>query len=275
MRRIHPPSRWAAILVLATLAGVPSARAGDDTGDAHPTLRDFQATGQYVLWAKDEAVDQATIYYSEPSAAYLIVTEAFPDAVLILPRTRCVESVKSDEMIERDDGGIDVKKEAMPCGLGRFRLEGADVVFDVGDIPARLKPKPPLLGGHRRDALLEHSPEYARGAKAYKPDMDVIEQMKKANKKARIQIFFGSWCSFCARFVPHILRVEEELQGTDLSFEYFGLEPPPAAWVGETATKMGIKRLPTGIIFVDDKEIGRIIGTEWIRPEVALARFLR
>jgi hypothetical protein len=37
---------------------------------------------------------------------------------------------------------------------------------------------------------------------------------------------------------------------------------------------MGVKKLPTGFIFVDNKLIGRLEGNDWIRPEVSLSRII-
>lgn len=268
------PGRWLLAAVVGLLATLPSGLVQAEP-DSHPTLKDFQRTGQYELRVKDEVLADAQIYHSESAYAYLVVTSAFEFAVLVLPRTRCVESVKTEEMTTREDGGIDVRKDVTPCSLGRFRLEGANVIFPVGDVEARLEPKPPLEGAHRRDAVLEHSPEYERAAKAYVPDAEAMDVLKQSARKARIQIFFGTWCTFCNRFIPCVLRVEEGLAETELAFEYYGLPAPPAAWVSEASTRMGVKRLPTGIIFIDDKEVGRVIGTEWVRPEKALLRYLR
>jgi thiol-disulfide isomerase/thioredoxin len=268
-----PKVRGGAIVVfLLLLAGVFLAPPASGN-PAH--WRGFYETGQYEFFLGDKAVDGAKIYHSDPAAAYLVVTSKLDYAVLILPRTRCVESVKPDEMSQRDDGGYDISKGTVPCSLGRFRIEGPNILFTVGDQAASLRPKPPLLGGYLRDGVIAHSPQYLRASKAYTPDPKAIEALKKSNKRARIQIFFGSWCSFCQRFIPHALRVEEELADTDFSFEYFGLAPPPAFYVDDIATQMGVKKLPTGIIFIDDHEVGRVIGTEWVNPEQSLLRYLR
>ena len=95
--------------------------------------------------------------------------------------------------------------------------------------------------------------------------------------EARVQIFFGTWCSFCNKFLPNTLKVEEELKksGTKITFEFHGLPPPPAAWVTKEATKMRVKRLPTGLIFVNGKQVGRLEGNDWIKPEKSLSRIIK
>jgi len=270
------PSRRPALVAAVLALALAWALAAGADPSSPTTLKGFQRSGQYLLHASGKAIPDARIYYSRRAAAYLVLSDVFEYGVMILPRTRCVEKVTEEEMTEEDDGSIDVKKSTTPCSLGRYRLEGPDVVFKVGKVRARLEPKPPLLGGHLAAALIEHTPEYLRAAKVYKPDPKLMKELEASKKKARIQIFFGSWCSFCSRFLPNVLKVERLLKGkTKLHFEYFGLQPPPAAWVSPTATKMGVKKLPTGIIFIDGKEVGRIIGTEWIRPERYLVKYLK
>ena len=271
MPRLVPSGLGAAavLFVLATLIPLRSA-----SGDSGP-WREFYPTGEYVLFVGDQLDENAVIHHSERAAAYLVTSDRLERAVLILPRTRCVEAIAADEMEAREDGGIDIKKRAMPCSLGRFRIEGSNIIFRIGSETASLRQKPPLEGGHLREGVLRHSPQYERQADVYEPDPAMIEAIKRGGKQARIQIFFGSWCSFCKRFIPYVLKVEEQLEDTELSFEYFGLPAPPAAWSSDMATQMGIKKLPTGIIFIDDREVGRVIGTEWVTPERALARILQ
>ncbi len=243
--------------------------------DAHPTLRDFQRTGQYMLYVDGKPIPDARIYRSTQAFAYLVVAEPFDVAVLVLQRKRCVEGVTPEEMAERTDGGVDVKKDVVPCSLGSFRIEGPDVAFKVGDLQARLRPKPPLEGRHPAAELVQHTPEYARAAKAYKPDPATMRVLKGTSKKAKVVLFFGSWCTFCNRFLPNAMRVEEEMKDTTVEFEYVGLPPPPAAWVSEDASQNNVKKLITGLIYIDGREVGRLVGEPWIRPERSLLPYLR
>ena len=268
--------RRAGVLVCALLLAivVTSPRA---SAEPHPELRDFLPSGHYVLHVEGKLAAKATIYHSKRAAAYLIVDDAFDVGVLVMPRNGCVEAVDTDKVEARDDGGLDVTRDAAPCGLGKFRLVGTDVVFEVKDKKARLKQKPPLLGTHWSSKVIEHSPEYGRAAKKYKPDAAKMKTLAGTKKEARIQIFFGTWCTFCNRFLPNTFKVEEELKKTDakVTFEFHGLPPPPAAWSTKEALQMRVRRLPTGLIFVDGKMIGRLEGNDWIKPEASLSRVLR
>ena len=260
-----------ALLVAAVL--VPSAV----LAEPHPELRDFLPSGHYVLHVDGKLAPKAKIYHSKRAAAYLILDDAFEVGVLVMPRNGCVEAVDKDKVEGRDDDGLDVTRDAAPCGLGKFRLVGTDVVFRVKNKPARLKQKPPLLGTHWSSKVVEHSPEYGRAAKKYRPDAAKMKTLAATKKEARIQIFFGTWCTFCNRFLPNTFKVEEELKKTDakVTFEFHGLPPPPAAWSTKEALQMRVRRLPTGLIFVDGKMVGRLEGNDWIKPEASLSRVLR
>ena len=262
-------------LLLGFLPGGFGAAQADDK--PHATLQDFQLSGQYVLHVDGKLVSAAEIYHSKRGAAYLIVTDAFEQPVLVLQRTRRVEGVEAEALLEPDGGGFDVSADATTCDHGAFRLVGTDVVFKVQESDARLKPRPPLTGTHWSKKIVEHSPEYARAAKTYRPDPAQMKVLADSEMEARVQIFFGTWCSFCNKFLPNTLKVEEELKksGTRITFEFHGLPPPPAAWVTKEATKMRVKRLPTGLIFVDGRQVGRLEGNDWIKPERSLSRFLK
>ncbi len=272
----HRRARLVALgFAVALLAlGVSSAVAEDAP---HATLQDFQLSGQYVLHADGKRVSAAKIYHSRRGAAYLVVTDVFEEPVLVLQRTRRVEGVEPEALLERENGGIDLAADATRCDHGRFRLLGTDVAFKVPEIDTRLKLRPPLTGTHWSKKVVEHSPEYGRAAQAYKPDPAKMKLLAESDVEARVQIFFGTWCAFCNKFLPNTLKVEEELKkkGTRITFEFHGPPPPPAAWVTKEATMMRVKRLPTGLIFVDGKKIGRLEGNDWIKPERSLSRILK
>lgn len=270
-------TRWPVVPFLSVILVLPLflSMGAAEANDAHPTLRNFQRTGQYMLHVDGKPIPDARIYRSSQAFAYLVIADPFDVAVLVLQRKRCVESVTPEEMAKRADGGVDVKKDVVPCSLGSFRIEGPDVAFKVGDVRARLVPKPPLKGRHGVAALVQHTPEYARAAKAYKPDPESLRILKATGKRAKVVLFFGSWCTFCNRFLPNTMRVEEAMKDTAVKFEYVGLPPPPAAWVSEDASRNGVKKLITGVIYVDGREVGRLVGEPWIRPERSLLPYLR
>jgi thiol-disulfide isomerase/thioredoxin len=93
-------------------------------------------------------------------------------------------------------------------------------------------------------------------------------------KPVRVRVFFGSWCPHCKEQLPSLLRVEDELRGSSskIQFEYYGL--PQGFGKEPEAKKYNVGSVPTGIVFVDGMEVGRITGGDWSSPEKRLNALL-
>jgi hypothetical protein len=72
--------------------------------------------------------------------------------------------------------------------------------------------------------------------------------------------------------VPRIMKVAEQLEGSRFSFDFYGL--PPGITSDPEATRVDIHAVPTGVIYLGGKEIGRIEGSGWRVPELALNNLL-
>ena len=79
--------------------------------------------------------------------------------------------------------------------------------------------------------------------------------------------------AFLAEHVAVTLRAgdmrEEDLEGSNIRFEYYGLEP---GYQEEEAKRMEIAAVPTGVIYVDGKEVGRAAGQSWRFPSLKILR---
>lgn len=271
MKRLSmPPATAAAVplLALALLVALPAA-----AQQADAVLRDFQITGDFVLVVDGQEQPNAEIYKSELVPALMVIADKLASPTLVLPRERSVQTVGFMKVLKRGDGFADVLADATLNPVGSFTLDGEDVVFSVDGESVRLKPRPYLLGLQGLHDMLDSNPEYRRGAAGYEPDESVVAALKKTDKAVRVRIYFGSWCPFCKRYVPHALKVAEELQGSKVAFEFYGL---PHAFNDEPAAKRdGIDGVPTGIVYVNGKEVGRITTNDWREPEAALRRLVQ
>jgi thiol-disulfide isomerase/thioredoxin len=90
----------------------------------------------------------------------------------------------------------------------------------------------------------------------------------------KVRVFFGSWCPVCKQRVPYLLAVEEALEGSRVAFEYLGLPLAPAAWKDPEVVRLKVTTVPTAIILVDGKAVGRLVNQDWSTPEVELARIV-
>lgn len=239
-------------------------------------LRDFNPSSEYRLWVAGKEVPKAEIYESQVAGAYLILTSAFASPVLLGKRSSAVETVDLMKVAKQADGSVDLLADATlePLGTARPENNYSELVFQVGGKEARLKLTPPLTGLHPRAALLAHSPEYGRGAAIYKPDNTALNKLRVQKDPARVKIYFGSWCSHCKQVLPGVLKVEESIVGARVSFEYYGLPRPPEAWTDAEVVKHGIKGVPTAVVYVGGKEVGRLTTDAWAKLEVSLADLL-
>jgi thiol-disulfide isomerase/thioredoxin len=259
----------AGLVALAALGwNLPAARS-----QSHQVLREFLPTGKYVIYLNGDLDRDATIYYSQRAAAILVLESGFGSPFLIQPRTRSVDRLTKEALITQDDGSIDLSEDVDLARLGNFQLQGGDVVISFADLKARLKPNPPMLGLHTREEVLKHSPEYGRDG--FKIDEAWVEKLRASDKEVEVRVFFGSWCPVCQRYIGRILMLDKALEGTKVSFAYYGLPLPPQAWQEAEFVRNKIERLPTALVTSGGKEIGRLSGFDWDRPEPSLGALLR
>lgn len=254
-----------AILGLGLAASAP-ASAGSPVDQVQ---RGFEQIDDYIVMKDGEDIE-ARIYASSETRAILIVpADIATSAVILWPRTREVETLKSMKVQSLAGGYVEVKKDAVAAVEAPFEVVGTNVVFEVSGTEMRLKPKPPVLGLNNAAKMLEKSPVYARRAGEYLPDAAALDKLGALEANVRVRVFFGSWCPACGQMVPRMLAVAEKLGASNVLFEFYGLpkqgfadDPQAIAW--------NIKSVPTGLVFVDDLEVGRIEGNDWRSPESAI-----
>ena len=271
MSHFRLPFRPAAglLVALAVFAALPA------RGQATPSdsvLRDFQQTGDYILLINGKADAKAEIFVNRGIPAYLILPTA-QSPILLTPREGTVETVPKPKIARQKDGTVDLLADAVLNPQGKFSLAGERVDFSSEGRKLALAPNPPLLGPRKAGDLKLHSPEYVQSAKTYTPNATSLAALKKEAKPVRVRVFFGSWCSHCKEVLPHILRVEDEIRGsgTKIQFDYHGV---PKDFQDPEFQRLKLGGVPTAIVYVNGREIGRIESNEWNTPEIALSKLL-
>jgi thiol-disulfide isomerase/thioredoxin len=267
--RIVPGALLALLLTAAMAAAAPQSSPAVDN-----VLNGFARTGEHLLMVNGKPVPAAEIYRNDRLPAYLIVSAAFPNPVLLMPGTMTVETVPAAKLVRQKDGTMAVAADAETQPQGKFKLQGDKVVFASEGRNASLGSNPPLLGIHGSPDLKNHSPEYMVGARAYTPKPAVIAALKKEKKPVKVKVFFGSWCPHCKQHLPYLLRVEDEIRGsgTSIRFEYYGL--PKGFSNDPEAKRYNVDGVPLAIVFVNGRETGRISGGGWESPETSLSNIL-
>lgn len=265
--------RRGASFILSTLAVALFAILALGTGaqEVDALMRGFAPTGDFEIEIDGTRAEGAKLYLAERPQAYLIIDSSLGGPLLLELRRGTVSRVNKMKLLRRDNGTIDMVADANPRALGRYQLDGRAVVVSVDDKTVKMVEKPPLVGLHDRDSLVEHSPGYQRSADAYTPNPDALGHLQSAGGNVRVRTYFGSWCPHCKRHVPFMMRVEKELAEAGITFEYFGL-PKPGPGAAPWPEKVG--NVPTAIVYVDGREVGRVKDNAWRAPEITLDRLV-
>ena len=252
--------------VLMTLAAGPILAAG-------PPIFGFEPVGfQVTLNGKE--LQGVEVYQAQSAGAFLILSEELGAPVLLRMRDGQVETLDLMKVNHNANGTVDVLAGATLAAQGGFQVNAdrTGVMFMVGGQTAELKEKPPLLGSQQAAGLKAYDPHYERTAEAYSPSDPIVEKLRQQDQDVKVSVFFGTWCGACKQMVPRIIAVADRLEGSKITFDFYGL--PPGIAGDKEAGRMGIEAVPTGVVFVDGKEAGRISGNGWRVPELAINNLL-
>ncbi len=257
----------ASLLVTASAAGRLAAQGAD------AVLRGFEPSGDWALEVDGKALPKARIYDSTRAQALLLMTAELPSPVLIDRATRGVATLDLMKVSQRTDGAIDLLADAVLAPSGTIEVRNStDASFTVAGKQVVLKPKPWMLGSQRGAVLLEGDAGYRWRANRYEPDASAISTLRGEKRDVRVITFFGSWCPHCKQHLPFLLKTEQRLADARIRFEYYGL--PSSIRSDAEAQKWNVNGVPTAILLIDGKEVGRIPDGSWGSPEVALALML-
>ena len=173
---------------------------------------------------------------------------------------------------KRPDGNIDLLPGAAFKVVGPFQIAGKSLSFQHEGKKVELKTKPPLVGNQTAASLAEYNPGYAQKAGQYEPDAGQLRALEKEGRQVEVVVYFGSWCPVCSRLVPRVMKVAEGLEGSKIEFEYYGLPQPMTS--DPVTKKKKLTGVPTTIVYVDGKEVGRLSGKDLYSPESSLGNLL-
>ena len=260
----------ASTLLLSILfVTIPSASVAQE---ADALFRDFEPFGEMQAFINGEALAGSEVFVAKRAGSYLVLAPQLEQAVLVNARTKKTDGIATDKVRKTDAGLVDVLADATFDPMGTFEIVGDEVVIQLSeDKKLTLGPRPDLLGKQKGEGLLGHNPGYGFKAGKYPPSADDIAKLKKESRDVVVRVYFGSWCSTCSRIVPWILKVEQELAGSAIQFEYYGL---PHSMDDPQATAMDVHGVPTMVVLIDGKEVGRRGAEGLAVPEKAILEIL-
>lgn len=129
-----------------------------------------------------------------------------------------------------------------------------------------------LIGHCNRDAFTypEFQVWFDETYESYSPKQSVIDEISKLDlEQVTISLVMATWCHDSRREVPGFYRILDEINFTDEAMTLINVninkEVP-----GEDIAYLNIDFVPTFIIYMDGKEVGRIIES----PEKSLEKDL-
>jgi thiol-disulfide isomerase/thioredoxin len=264
-----------AILLAASLSGL----AVSFVRDAHaqqpvqssPVSPSFRQIGLYSLEIDGKPAPDAAFFHSQATGSIVIRTSMLPTLVELQPRGRILETYAPDAYHRNTNGTIDRLPRAKAILTSTFELVDSLPQFELDGRKVVVKDKAPLLGPQTAQDLVEHDPTYGLRGKLYQPTPEYIDALRQFPEPVTVRVFFGNWCSVCSELMPNVLRVEEELAGSKIRFEYYGI---PRSFDDAEAQRLQVKQLPTGIVFVGGQEVRRIVGHSWRFPDMSLRNAL-
>lgn len=221
-------------------------------------LENFQPTNEYKLLVADVLDPDARFMISNTAGAVLVLTTKLPSPVVLKTRTQEVEKVDPSAVEQHADGTTSVPSAAQLGVVTRFVPGDKGVMFSYEGTLAKVEldiPEP-LVGDQTIEALYEHSPDYRVKANNYRPNASQVEEIKAFGRDTRVQVVFGSWCHVCSEYLPHLLKVAEQVAGSKIEFDYLGIPD----WDYPDVKRLRVTSLPTAIVYVDDTEVGRFSG---------------
>lgn len=253
--------------VLALVAAALAAPAAFAQG-ADSVLRGFEPTGDWILKLDGKELAKARVYDSQRAQALLLLASELPSPVLVDRNGRDVSVLDLLKVSEKPDGSIDLLADAVLEPAGGYEIRNkSEAHFRVSGHDAALVARPWKLGPQPIAALLEN-PGYQWRAKRYEPDGSALGRLRGEKRDVRVLTFFGSWCPHCKEHLPYLLKIDQKLAGGRIRFDYYGL--PTAMSTEPEAKKWGVEGVPTAIVLVGGKEVGRFPARSWANPELAL-----
>ena len=276
--------RWLGLVILfLLLASTPPAVADAESGQ----LTYFAVTGDYQLLLDGEETLLTEVFDSPREVCLLVLARELPAPLLVDLKTLRAELVPPSSVERRAEGGVVLTSDG--SGLGDWLDDGSaaqwaagdvarrrgEIRFDLGEHSLVLTPRLPQVGPQAAEAVRRRHPELGaseRKALAAKSTDGAVEALREIAEPVRVRVYFGSWCSSCERLMGNVLALEQQLAGSQIRFEYWGLPKPFDD--DAVARSEGVQGVPVADVSIGGDRIGRLESLELVRPAASLLRLL-
>ncbi len=132
-----------------------------------------------------------------------------------------------------------------------------------------------LSGPVSRSQILSALADWEAIMAVYQPKPEAVETLKKTGDPVLIETYFGSWCSDSKAHVPALFKILDLADNPLLQVNYTAIPRDKAERSRFIPEGRAIDKLPTFVVFLNGREIGRIVETPARSMEEDLAALLR
>ncbi|MBP7147458.1 MAG: hypothetical protein KBD01_07920 [Acidobacteria bacterium] len=230
----------------------------------------FTLTGKYQVRVGDKVDPAARVYRSAGVPRLLVVSSMLPAAALITAGEKTAAKVDPAAVQAADDDPEAVRLDtAVATAPSAITIDGTRLKFRFGGSPVAIEPREAMLGDLDPERLLQQLPEYRRAADEYGPGRGDMRLLGSMDQPVDVDVFFGTWCPHCEKYVPRLIRVARDLQNPNIKFHFHGV--PERITDDPLARQRGVDAVPTALVRRGDDVLGKIEGEAWTRPEAALS----
>lgn len=118
---------------------------------------------------------------------------------------------------------------------------------------------------------------YEPAYEKYTPNADAVKFIKSKKGKFQLKMVMGFWCDDSKMYVPHLLKTLEEAKWDtedNDQLKIFGVDINKEAGF-EGFKALNITKVPTIIVYYNDREIGRIEESPQITIEEDLVKIMK
>ena len=236
----------------AAAEGAPAA------APATPTVeRTFRPNWEFEVLLGDKPVPQAVCYNTGGVAGMLILVPEIGRPLFARMADRKVLAV--------NPAGVRAEGESLVVAPSAYGEPVADWLTDEGSSRFTLAKKewtvrerPIARGRLSLPDVLDSSPGFRAPMLAYTPDEESVKFLASYPRPVELRVFFGSWCHVCEQALPGLMRVLADAKNKNLHPVFMGM---PREFKAEpTAVSAHVAKLPTLIVSVQGREVGRIEG---------------
>lgn len=227
----------------------------------------------YAIEVDGEYPTEALFYRSDMRGKFFIDIPSFQNGLLMDLHAKKMFGVPRNLISNGDDGVLSFQDPIPPdTPAYAFSIDGPIIRCQAEDKDLRVLPvlnRPPAVGEMTLEGLISDRREYREAMKPYTPDPAAMRLLSSYGKPVDLEVFFGTWCSHCKKYVPRILRVVQDAGNPNIRLKLIAV---PKAFGDDEGPWQGkdLRVVPTVILRIDGKEITRLSTAETATPEVEL-----